>query len=242
MLYLKNKSYSSYWYETGNPKVLIKLIKHNKYEIPNLELMLSEEDLNRVDIDKISIEALMFQTGYLTIHKVKEEYSRKFYKLKFPNKEVQISFNENLLREFLKDWKGEDSEINPLRKALENFDTQEIEFRINKLVENIPYDLYRNDEKSIKSFLYVYLYSTGFDCNAELHTKLGRIDIILKTPNKKIYIFEIKIDKDEEKALKQIKNKEYYAKYTLEKNVIICGMNFNTKKRKMYYMWETIYR
>ena len=242
LLYLKNKSYSSYWYETGNPEVLIKLIKHNKYEIPNLELMLSEEDLNRVDVDKISIEALMFQTGYLTIHKVKEEYSRKFYKLKFPNKEVQISFNENLLREFLKDWKGEDSEINPLRKALENFDTQEIEFRINKLLENIPYDLYGNDEKSIKSFLYVYLYSTGFECNAELHTKLGRIDIILKTPNKKIYIFEIKIDKDEEKALKQIKNKEYYAKYTLEENVIICGMNFNTKKRKMYYMWETIYR
>ncbi len=200
--------------------------------MPNLELMVSEEDLNRVDVEKISIEALMYQTGYLTIDYEKEEYDRKFYKLRYPNKEVQISFNENLLREFVREWKGEDSEINPLRRALENCDFQEIEYMINKLLENIPYDLYGSEEKSIKSFLYVYLYSTGFECNAELHTKLGRIDIILKTPNKKIYIFEIKVGRDEEKAIEQIRDKEYYCKYMYEGDVIICGMNFNTKKKK----------
>ncbi len=208
--------------------------------MPNLELMVSEEDLNRVDVEKISIEALMYQTGYLTIDYEKEEYDRKFYKLRYPNKEVQISFNENLLREFVREWKGEDSEINPLRRALENCDFQEIEYMINKLLENIPYDLYGNDEKSINSFLYVYLYSTGFECNAELHTKLGRIDIILRTPNKRVYIFEIKVGRDKEKAIEQIREKEYYGKYVLEEKVIICGMNFDTKKRKMNYKWEKI--
>ncbi len=240
LLYFQERKKSSYWYETGNPEVLIKLIREKKYEMPNVELMMSEEDLNRVDVEKISIEALMFQTGYLTIDKVKEEYDRNFYKLRYPNKEVQISFNENVLREFVREWRGEDSEINPIRKALENVDLEEIEYMINRLLENIPYDLYGSDEKSIKSFLYVYLYSTGFECNAELHTKLGRIDIMVRTPNRKIYIFEVKVGKDEEKAIEQIRDREYYGKYALEGEVIICGMNFDMKKRKMNYRWEKL--
>ncbi len=45
-----------------------------------------------------------------------------------------------------------------------------------------------------------------------------------------IYIFEFKLDKSAEAAIVQIKEKEYYQKYLLEKKeVILVGVNFDSK-------------
>jgi hypothetical protein len=98
LLYLDNKRFDSYWYKTGTPNFLIKLIKKKEYDISELENKIVKINiLEKFDIEEIKIEALMFQTGYLTI---KEEYQKEYgqeYKLGFPNKEVRISFNEDIL-------------------------------------------------------------------------------------------------------------------------------------------------
>jgi hypothetical protein len=99
LLYLRNREFDSYWYKTGTPSFLIKLIKNKKYDVTQLENKIVKKNiLEKFDIDDISIEALMFQTGYLTIKEVfHKEYGQE-YKLGFPNKEVKISFSENILR------------------------------------------------------------------------------------------------------------------------------------------------
>ena len=94
LLYLKNKEFRSYWYKTGTPTFLIKLIKKQKYDITKLDnIILRENILEKFDIEEINIEALMFQTGYLTIKEVYQKEYGQEYKLGFPNKEVKISFN-----------------------------------------------------------------------------------------------------------------------------------------------------
>jgi len=73
LLYLKSKVYKNYWYKTGTPSFLIKLIKKKRYDITKLENMVVREDiLEKFDIEEIRIEALMYQTGYLTIKEVYE--------------------------------------------------------------------------------------------------------------------------------------------------------------------------
>ena len=72
LLYLKNKVLRNYWYETGKSEFLFKLLKTKNYELPYLnKLYYTSDILDKFDIEHISIEALMFQTGYLTIKEVK---------------------------------------------------------------------------------------------------------------------------------------------------------------------------
>ena len=64
---------------------------------------------------------------------------------------------------------------------------------------------------------------------AESITNDGRIDAVVAT-DKAIYLFEFKMDNDPT-ALDQIKKKEYFKKYLLDKRAIyIVGVNFDSDK------------
>ena len=66
--YLQDGTFRNYWFETGTPGFLIKLILAEKYFVPALQNTLATESLlGSFDIDAIEIETIMFQTGYLTI-------------------------------------------------------------------------------------------------------------------------------------------------------------------------------
>jgi hypothetical protein len=107
LLYLRNREFDSYWYKTGTPSFLIKLIKEKEYDITELDNKIVKKNvLEKFDLEEIRIEALMFQTGYLTIKEVYEKEYGEEYKLGFPNKEVRISFNEDILP-----YKGESSYV-----------------------------------------------------------------------------------------------------------------------------------
>ena len=76
----------------------------------------------------------------------------------------------------------------------------------------------------------------GVYIEAESATNDGHIDAVVQTP-KAIYIFEFKLDNDPT-ALEQIKEKEYFKKYLLDKREIyIIGVNFDTVKGNLIG-WE----
>ncbi|MGB9639104.1 MAG: AAA family ATPase, partial [bacterium] len=98
LLYLKYKVFKNYWYETGKTEFIFKIIKQREFELPYLEKRYySYEILEKFDLEYINLEALMFQTGYLTIKEVTEIEKREMYKLGYPNREVQEAFNNELL-------------------------------------------------------------------------------------------------------------------------------------------------
>jgi len=86
---LKTRFFKNYWFETGTPSFLVQLIKEKNYPIPNLEnLEVQEMFFSTYELENLRLEALLFQSGYITIH----GYERNFYRLGYPNQEVKTSF------------------------------------------------------------------------------------------------------------------------------------------------------
>ncbi|MCP3931786.1 MAG: AAA family ATPase, partial [Bacteroidetes bacterium] len=91
----KGCEYKNYWWSTGNPSFLIDLINSKPYSIPDVEnFEATDAILDSFDVDRIELEALLWQTGYLTI---KEKYTKRGliqYRLEVPNLEIQFSLND----------------------------------------------------------------------------------------------------------------------------------------------------
>ncbi len=64
--------FSNYWFETGTPSILVKLFKSQTFDLSEaLKENYQKEIFTAFEPSKVSIIALMYQTGYLTIKKVK---------------------------------------------------------------------------------------------------------------------------------------------------------------------------
>ncbi len=100
--FIRNKLiFKNYWWKSGNPFGIIELLKNGNYYIPELEnLIINDTLLDSFDIERLRLESLLFQAGYLTIDKVFHTPRGLQYRLKVPNMEVQISLNE-LIAEYL---------------------------------------------------------------------------------------------------------------------------------------------
>jgi hypothetical protein len=243
LLYLKNREFRSYWYKTGTPTFLIKLIKQQKYNVTKLDnIILRENILEKFDIEEIIIEALMFQTGYLTIKEVYQKEYGQEYKLGFPNKEVKISFNENILEFTIKEevrYKLVDKIITILKKE----EIKKLKEKLEILISNISY-MYLGNEASYVLAVFVLFYSTGLNVITEDNTSKGRIDLTVIVNNSIVYILEFKVIQDEKekgKAIKQILEKEYYKKYIDYQKIYIIGIElYKTKKQIVNFEYQKI--
>ena len=92
----KRKDFGSYWFETGTPTYLVKLLQKHHYD---LERMTHEETdaqvLNSIDSESTNPIPVIYQSGYLTIKGYDEEFG--MYRLGFPNREVEEGFVRFLL-------------------------------------------------------------------------------------------------------------------------------------------------
>ena len=220
----------NYWFKTGTPSFLFKLIKQHKFDITSLEHMRGRDsDFEVFDIDKMSLLPLLYQTGYLTIDKY--DAQRNLYYFRYPNQEVSKSFSESLLQSFYaKNLVISDYVVSFGDSLLEHdFDTTMKLF--NKMLKLIPYDLYIREEKYFHGLFFLILKLVGFDINAEVHTHKGRLDILISTAEN-IYIFEFKYNKSAAEAIQQIKDKQYYSAYENQgKQIYIFGVNFDGATR-----------
>jgi hypothetical protein len=235
LLYLRNREYDSYWYKTGTPSFLIKLIKEKEYDISELENKIVKKNvLEKFDIEEIKIEALMYQTGYLTI---KEAYEREYgqeYRLGYPNKEVRISFNEDILPLVLKDEIRENIS-GKIIEILKGEKLEELREQIEVLISNISYVHYKG-ESSYVIAIFSLLYSTGLNVITEDNTDKGRIDLVVIVNKGIVYVIEVKvIEREEEKgkAIKQIQEREYYKKYMNYEKIYIVGIEIDRNKKKI---------
>jgi hypothetical protein len=216
LLYLDSKNFDSYWYKTGTPSFLIKLIKEREYDVSELENKIVKKNvLEKFDLEEIRIEALMYQTGYLTIKEVYQKEYGQEYKLGFPNKEVRISFNEDVLPLVLKDEIRENIG-GKIIEILKGEKLEELREQVEVLISNISYIHYRG-ESSYVIAIFSLLYSTGLNVITEDNTHKGRIDLVVIVNKGIVYIIEVKvIEREEEKgkAIRQIQEREYYKNIT----------------------------
>jgi len=243
--FIKNEFvYKNYWFKSGTPAFLIKLIKEQNYFLPKLSnLVVGEELLDSFDIEKMRFEVVLFQAGYLTIEKVIiDEDDETEYKLKLPNREIKQSLNLYIIAYLY----GDSYRINRknLRQALKLANLENLKKSLISIFASIPYNNYvKNDiahyEGFYASVVYVYLASLGVEIIAEDVTNSGRIDLTIKL-NNNIFIIEFKVGKDN--ALKQIKSRNYHQKYLNEnKNIYLVGINFDEEEKNVSeFEWDKV--
>jgi hypothetical protein len=243
LLYLDSKRFDNYWYKTGTPSFLIKLIKEREYDVSQLENKIVKKNvLEKFDLEEIRIEALMHQTGYLTIKEAYEKEYGEEYRLGFPNKEVRISFNEDILPLILKDNIRENI-ADKIIEILKGEKLEKLREQIEVLISNISYVHYKG-ESSYVIAIFSLLYSTGLNVITEDNTDKGRIDLTVIVNKEIVYIIEIKVireEKEKGKAIRQILEKGYYKKYMNYERVYIVGIEIDkNKKRIVNYEYKRV--
>ena len=239
--------YKNYWFESGTPSFLIHLIQQNNYFLPRLSaISMGEELVNSFDLDKINIETLLFQSGYLTIDTMTERPRGGWqYQLKIPNKEVQISLNDILINYLTNQVMEKSAYQDQLLDYLRLAQLEKIKETLESLFAAIPYNNYVNNtissyEGYYASVIYAYFASLGIKIIAEDITNQGRIDLSVHIDDI-IYIIEFKVGR--ENALQQIITKNYQQKYLAQdKEIILLGINFDEQKRNIdVFEWEKYY-
>ncbi|PWQ98673.1 ATP-binding protein [Leucothrix pacifica] len=237
----KNREFRAYWFETGTPTFLIEQLMQRQIVSLKLDSLFSSSSmLSSFDVDEMTIEALLFQTGYLTIKSTQRAGGQQFYTLGYPNQEVFQSLNEHLLASLVQDRSAQAVQTVRLYELLlvNNFDGLKDLF--HAFFASIPYAWYTNND--IQSFegyyasvFYSYFASLGLDVTVEDMTNLGRIDMTLQF-NQQVYIFEFKVVElvPEGNALQQIKNKAYADKYrSLNHPIHLIGVEFSKDTRNI---------
>jgi len=238
--------YKNYWFETGTPSYLVKLIQEKNYFLPKLtNITVGEELINSFDINNIELEVILYQAGYLTIDSVEidEDLDAIEYKLKIPNKEVKISLN-NYIINILMQKTNYNVDKKGIIVALKQSNMQNLKNTLISIFASIPYNHYAKNNIEIyegfyASILYIYFQSLGIDIIGEDVTNYGRIDLTLFI-EEKIYIVEFKMG--DENALQQIKDKNYVQKYlNKNKEIYLVGINFDKEKRNISkFEWEQV--
>ena len=234
LLYLDSKSFRNYWYETGKTEFLFKIIKEKQFELPYLNKSYYTSDiLDKFDIEYIGIEALMYQAGYLTIKEVKIIDNEEMYILDYPNKEVRQSFNRELL--FYITGSRKEDRISRLKIAMIEENIEEIRNQIEIFFSTISYEVLKS-EYVYQAAVYGLIYSMGYNVIIEDNTSKGRIDLVVIVNKSIVYIMEFKLlsnEKEKGKAIKQIKEKEYYKKYLNYNKIYLVGIEFNKSTKNI---------
>ena len=99
LLLFDRRQFEAWWFETGTPSFLVEMLARRRIGSAKLDNMLSQSDLlSTFDVGDIATEALLFQTGYLTIRGTEPRGGKMYYRLGYPNREVRQSLNESLLQ------------------------------------------------------------------------------------------------------------------------------------------------
>ena len=242
LLLLRNRLFRAYWFETGTPTFLVQLLSARRFFTPDLARLHSSMTLlSSFDVDHIATEALLFQTGYLTIHDVRQPVLGKWmYTLGYPNREVESSLNEALLPAYGVPGEAAAVAQEEVIEALRRGEPGALQPLLHALFASIPSDWYRKNplagfEGHYASVFYSHLAALGLDLRVEDATSHGRIDLTLSFAGQ-IFLFEFKVvdDQPDGSALAQIRARGYADKYRSQGQTLhLIGIEFSRAARNV---------
>ena len=240
LLLLRNREFRPYWFETGSPDFLFRMLAERSVSPMELEGRLADMELvSKFDVGDIGIEALLFQTGYLTIAEELAIAEDALYRLDYPNREVRVSLNRGLLA-----WlgtKGTDAwqRGREICALLEAHDFAGFRGTLRAWLSGIPYqwhakgDLVRY-EAWYASLLYMCLRAVGADLAVEEASSRGRADMVLRLRGQ-VFVIEFKMAENEDgseaaldAAMAQMRGRGYAERYRVADSpvhliAVACG-------------------
>ena len=220
LLLFDRRRFDAWWFETGTPTFLVEMLLERGVSPMALEDMAGSGDLlSTFDVDDIATEALLFQTGYLTITGEANLGGKILYRLGYPNREVRQSLNERLLRALMPDPSQQGKHDIRLYELLQANDFVGLGALFEAFFAGIPYEWHmKNDiadyEGYYASVFYSHFAALGLDITVEDSSSHGRLDMALRF-NGNVYLFEFKVVEmaPEGAAMTQLKNRRYADKY-----------------------------
>ena len=225
LLLFKNRKFKPHWFATGTPSFLYRLMKEKAVSLMEMENRVTDEELIcKFDVEDIGLEALLFQTGYLTIAEEQTIRHRTRYTLDYPNEEVRKSLSTGWLESFGQSGLEAEEEGSRWCELLEAGDFEGFRSGIHSFLSGIPYqwntvgDLGRY-EAWYGSLVYACFQSVGVSLRMEESTGRGRSDMVVFCGGQ-VFVLEFKVVEQAgeaegagDAALSQIRERGYAEKY-----------------------------
>lgn len=216
---------------SGVLTILAKLLKRHNVDLQKLlEVQCSMEDLRGFDLESSSLEALFYQTGYLTI----KSYDRTdgLVRLGIPNLEVRQGLMSYLFPSYANLDNEKPSFV--VKKFVEEFrkgDVDGVMKRLKSLFSSVSYKMEMDKERNVHNALLILMILVGLDVKTEYETSDGRVDLFVAT-DKLYYIIELKLGGSASQAIAQINDRNYSLPFAVDgKKIIKIGVNFSTETR-----------
>ena len=248
LLLLRRRKFAAHWFETGTPAFLVDTLFERRVASVSLDRTVSTEDLlSRFDIEHIGTEALLFQTGYLTIKGEEELGGKALYRLGYPNRKVRQSLNDYLLRHLVQDSEQQTANSIRLQRLLEEHDYGRLKELFHAFFASIPYQRYAarqcgrtnnaiaDYEGFYASVVYSYFAALGYEIAVEESSSHGRLDLAVRTGGH-VYLFEFKVVEMAQPgaALAQLRERGYADKYRGGGEPIhLIGVEFSRETRNV---------
>ena len=223
--------FNDYWFTTGTPTFLVKLLQSKNYKLGDLEGKKVMSDVLTAPAASASNPIpVLYQSGYLTI----KDYDRnmRIYTLGFPNEEVERGFLNFLLPYYTPI--GDDDKASFLSgfvMAVNEGRPEDFLLLMQTMLAGRDYRIAGDAEKYFQNTFYLVFQLLGFNVQVEQATSQGRMDITIQTKDY-IYIIELKLDKTAEEALRQIKDNQYARPFQSDKRKLyLIGVNFSSETR-----------
>jgi hypothetical protein len=256
MLLMEKQKFSNYWFESGTPTFLVKLINADyRYIIKDVKI--NSNVYSWHDLKRLNYLSIMLQTGYLTF---KKHIDGDNFIVNYPNKEVENSFSEMLLGGYLHQHPAMMSTtVFDIQDAFNNKDIDGVMSILKGMFQTLPNQFFFEEKEKTDSqgntttikkavnenfyhaVIYLIFKMLGVRMDVEVSSQEGRIDAVVET-EKQIYIFEFKKNRKAEVAIQQMKDKNYAAHYSLsKKQIYLVGVCFTMQKRGISdYLFEAI--
>ena len=241
LLLLRRRKFAAHWFETGTPAFLVQTLFERRVASVSLDGMVgTEELLSTFDVGNIGTEALLFQTGYLTITGEEEMGGLPLYRLGYPNREVRQSLNRVLLRQLVQDAEQQMANSMRLARLLAAHDCAGLKALFHAFFASIPHQWYTNNhiadyEGYYASVFYSYFAALGYEIAVEESSSHGRLDMAVHTGGH-VYLFEFKVVElaPAGSALAQLRERDYAAKYRGRgESIHLIGVEFSRKTRNV---------
>ena len=247
LLLFDTRRFKSWWFETGTPTFLVDTLVERGVGSLALERMTANDALlSAFDVGAIGAEALLFQTGYLTIVGTERRGAKTRYRLGYPNQEVRIGLNESLLTRLADDPSRASGHADQLYDLLQADDFDGLKELLKAFFAGIPYQWHvHNDvadyEGYYASVFYALFAAAGLDLTVEDSTSRGRVDLTIRLDGR-VYLFEFKVVDSAPKdaparptaAMAQLRERGYADKYRAAGGpVYLIAVEFSKRTRNV---------
>ena len=239
LLLFDSRKFRPWWFETGSPSFLFRSLMEKEVSPMELEGRMADENLvSRFDVEDISVDALLFRTGYLTIAGEERDGPKTFYALDYPNFEVQQSLNDGLLGHLGKTGREVSDRGKELVNLLVANDFDGFADHLRSFFAGIPYQWQTGNgparyEAWYAGMLYACFRTIGLDLRVEDSSSRGRADMAVLHGGQ-VFVFEFKMadgeddsDAAAQSAIEQIRQMGYAEKYRDRKEPVhLIGVAF----------------